>query len=320
MELKLYVNANERELGKVGICQLNANKLGVQNGGSITVFNPENQSSKIAVVEIIDTELDFSASISRNIINELGFSGAELILRPAAGGAPAMPTAKPSIAVTDLPITPVPSFQPRSTPAQPQQAQVPQAQPSISQTVSYKPTSTTVQPQQAQVSQAQPPISQTASFQPTSAPKQPSLKTKVQQRSKKKERLRGFPKVIQDTYEVPLKDNEYFQKHFGHVTGRIVLNPIDGNDAAVITVQNGDITVKSIKNKPKTNLSRKYLRWDGIMQTKLQNFLDIAAEKITRKDIILGMLKGKIKIKGRYYVEFLDILRTFMKDLKQFNT
>ncbi len=44
--------------------------------------------------------------------------------------------------------------------------------------------------------------------------------------------------------------------------------------------------------------------------------MKIGAEQIDRKQIIKMVFKGKIKLRGRYYVEFLDTLRGFIKEIE----
>ena len=45
-EIKIFVDINEDINNKVMICQSNADKLGVQNGATIEVYNPDNQLHK----------------------------------------------------------------------------------------------------------------------------------------------------------------------------------------------------------------------------------------------------------------------------------
>jgi len=83
-ELKIFVDVSESTQDKVVICQENANKLGVSNGASIEVENPDNSKKMHAVVEVSNMVLDFAAQISKNVVDSLEFSGVELILRPVS--------------------------------------------------------------------------------------------------------------------------------------------------------------------------------------------------------------------------------------------
>ena len=44
-EIKIFVDVNSAEMNKVTICQANADKLGVSNGSSVNVVNPDNNKS-----------------------------------------------------------------------------------------------------------------------------------------------------------------------------------------------------------------------------------------------------------------------------------
>ncbi|MFX1287906.1 MAG: VWA domain-containing protein, partial [Promethearchaeota archaeon] len=84
------VDVSEKTTDKVIICQENADKLGIKNGSSIEVHNPDNGKKATAVIEISNMVLDFAGQISKNIIDSLDFMGIELVLRPmsAAGSGP----------------------------------------------------------------------------------------------------------------------------------------------------------------------------------------------------------------------------------------
>ena len=81
-EIKIFVDINEKNENKVVICQETANKLGIKNGASIDVLNPDNSKTTIAVVEISNMVLDFAAQISKSIVDSIEFKGVELVLRP----------------------------------------------------------------------------------------------------------------------------------------------------------------------------------------------------------------------------------------------
>jgi hypothetical protein len=130
-ELKIFVDVSESTTNKVVICQENATKLGVSNGGSIEVENPDNSKKVNAVVEISNMVLDFAAQISKNIVDTLEFTGVELVLRPVSstGLAPPKiqiprvptprPTQTPQPSTSDSTLTPLPSPPPQVTPSRP---------------------------------------------------------------------------------------------------------------------------------------------------------------------------------------------------------
>jgi len=47
-EIKIFVDVSEATTNKVVICQENADKLGLKNGGSVEVENPDNKKKNIS--------------------------------------------------------------------------------------------------------------------------------------------------------------------------------------------------------------------------------------------------------------------------------
>jgi len=85
-EIKIFVDVSESTTDKVVICQENADKLGIKNGSSIEVHNPDNEKKTTAVIEISNMVLDFAAQVSKNLVDSLDFMGVELILRRISDG------------------------------------------------------------------------------------------------------------------------------------------------------------------------------------------------------------------------------------------
>ncbi|MFW9819738.1 MAG: VWA domain-containing protein, partial [Candidatus Thorarchaeota archaeon] len=143
-EIKLFVDSNNEITDKVIICQSNATKLGIKNGDTIEVLNIDNNLKKQAKVEISDKILDFAGQFSKNILDELQFSGVELSVRPLSAAAALTPTLKiPKVPVTQptpssTPITP-PVPQPTFTPP-PAPSPVPQPTPTHQPSISPLPT------------------------------------------------------------------------------------------------------------------------------------------------------------------------------------
>ncbi|MFX1323047.1 MAG: VWA domain-containing protein [Promethearchaeota archaeon] len=111
-EIKIFVDVNEEITNKVVVCQSNADKLGVKNGGSIEVVNPDNNLKKTATIEISDMVLDFAGQVAKNVLDELQFSGVELAIRPVSAAASLTPMLK-------IPKVPAPKPIPRPQPSQP---------------------------------------------------------------------------------------------------------------------------------------------------------------------------------------------------------
>jgi hypothetical protein len=165
-ELKIFVDINEDSKDKVIICLENAEKLGISNGAKIEIENPDNGMKATGKIEISNMVLDFAAQISKNIIDEIQFTGVELILRPAGSSGlaapklqiPKVPSLKAQGPQSGSSFTPLPSPPPQinsSRPIpQPSTAPIPSKSPQITPspvprpvTPSSYPTQPIMQPQ-----------------------------------------------------------------------------------------------------------------------------------------------------------------------------
>jgi hypothetical protein len=153
-EIKLFVDSNSEITDKVIICQSNADKLGVKNGDSIDIINVDNNLKKRASIVISDKILDFAGQFSKNILDELQFSGVELTVRPISAATeltpglriPKVPQTKPVPAPTPGPSPPQPSLSPLPIPP-PTPTPQPSTQPTpIPQPSQTPPPSTIPQP------------------------------------------------------------------------------------------------------------------------------------------------------------------------------
>ncbi|TXT58059.1 MAG: hypothetical protein BAJALOKI2v1_450002 [Promethearchaeota archaeon] len=116
------------------------------------------------------------------------------------------------------------------------------------------------------------------------------------EKEEKKKKLRGFAKIIAENLD-PLNEKEKFAKKFKDIDLRILLNANDGRYAALIKIKNGTLEVDGIKNKPKENLSKENVNWDGYLGTSTQTFFDIAMGNISTLGMIWKIITRKIKIK-----------------------
>lgn len=112
-----------------------------------------------------------------------------------------------------------------------------------------------------------------------------------------KKKLRGFAKIVSKEVE-PLNSYDKFKEKYKDTEVKVLLNPKDGKEAALIVIDKGTIYVESIKNT-KENIKKKNAGWDGFLEAKLQLFLDI----LTGRDVTVGMVVKKIlfrqaKIRG----------------------
>ncbi|MFX0041957.1 MAG: VWA domain-containing protein [Candidatus Hodarchaeota archaeon] len=171
-EIKIFVDVNEEITNKVVVCQSNADKLGVKNGGSVEVVNPDNNLKKTATIEISDMVLDFAGQVAKNILEDLQFSGVELAIRPLITAAPLTPTLK-------IPKVPAPKPTPTPQPTQPSTLSplptpppsvTPSPQPIPEPTLIPTPPQPTITPQPAPMPQFKPPPQPTPTPQPSLSP------------------------------------------------------------------------------------------------------------------------------------------------------
>ena len=114
----------------------------------------------------------------------------------------------------------------------------------------------------------------------------------------KKKRLKGFAKVVAKEIEV-LNTIEQFKEDYKDSLIKILLNAKDGKYAALLVIEKGRIYVEGIENTPKSNISKKTLGWDGLLQTKTEVFVDLlGGGDISMGYIIWKVITFRIKIKG----------------------
>ena len=125
----------------------------------------------------------------------------------------------------------------------------------------------------------------------------------------KTKRLKGFAKVVAKEVEV-LNTIEQFKEDFKDSELKILLNAKDGKFAALLVIDKGKVYVEGIENNPKSNISKKALGWDGLLQTKTEVFVDLlGGGDISMGSIIWKILTFRIKIKGIKNV--LTLLKLF---------
>ena len=114
----------------------------------------------------------------------------------------------------------------------------------------------------------------------------------------KKTRLKGIAKVVAKEVEV-LNTIEQFKEDYKDSLIKILLNPKDGKQAALLVIEKGKIYVEGIENNPKSNISKKALGWDGFIETKTNVFADIlGGGDISMGSIIWKVITFRIKIKS----------------------
>ena len=124
-----------------------------------------------------------------------------------------------------------------------------------------------------------------------------------------------FVKSIKKNYE-SLNNNENFREQFKDKTFKILLNPKDGKFAALISVDQGSVSVHGMKNTPKEDISKVMVGWDGYMQTTRQTFREIGDGTLSSKDVRKRFLMRKIKGKGLEYLRYLSQMSALRRDIE----
>lgn len=126
-------------------------------------------------------------------------------------------------------------------------------------------------------------------------------------------KARGFAGLIVNVLE-PLNENLKFKEQFKRKKRKYLINASNLNYAALITLDNGTLIIEGVRNKPKSNLKKKILGWDGYISMNSQIFLALAMDKISLLNIGLKWLTRKVKIKGLIKMFTLLKILNFLKD------
>jgi len=87
-----------------------------------------------------------------------------------------------------------------------------------------------------------------------------------------------YPEGVYNLY-MPLNSIDKFKEKFAKESFKILLNPKDGEYAALVTVDKGTVLVEGIENKDKKDLTEEKLGWDGMMKTTKALFDEIGDGK-----------------------------------------
>ncbi len=123
-----------------------------------------------------------------------------------------------------------------------------------------------------------------------------------------KKQVRGFAGILAKALGA-LNSNPNFKEKFAQTNRKFVLNAINDSYAAVITVKNGTLSVESVPNTPKENLSKKALGWDGFLSMNTGVFLALALGRLSMIGVGLKFITGKVKMKG--ILKLLTLLKIF---------
>ena len=98
-------------------------------------------------------------------------------------------------------------------------------------------------------------------------------------------RLRGFAATLGNRLE-SVKEIDEFKEFSKNTSVKLLLNPLDGKFAALITIDKGTLNIEGIRNDDPSNLKKKKLGWNGKMAMKLQLFLELASGNISQGNIL----------------------------------
>ncbi len=129
---------------------------------------------------------------------------------------------------------------------------------------------------------------------------------------KKEKRLKGFAKILNVEIQKALANESFrekFEKKYKDKHLRVLLNPVDGRYAALISIDDGNFEIESIRNKEE-NLSAEALNIDGKLETTTDLFLKLAMDELSTPKIVWKWITGKIKVKN--YKKVLEAFAAFM--------
>ena len=112
---------------------------------------------------------------------------------------------------------------------------------------------------------------------------------------------------------MPLNSIDKFKEKFAKESFKILLNPKDGEYAALVTVDKGTVLVEGIENKDKKDLTEETLGWDAMMKTTIALFEEIGEGKLSQGDIIKKVVARKIKMKNPKFLIKLTEMQELLK-------
>ncbi len=121
-----------------------------------------------------------------------------------------------------------------------------------------------------------------------------------------------YPEGVFNLYN-PLNSIDKFKEKFADETFKILLNPKDGQYAALITVNKGTVSIEGIENKDKKDLTEEKLGWNGMMKTTKALFEEIGDGKLSQSDIIKKVVARKIKMKNPKFLIKLTEMQSFLE-------
>jgi len=133
---------------------------------------------------------------------------------------------------------------------------------------------------------------------------------------KKTERLKGFAAALGKRLELVSEIDE-FKDFSKNISVKLLLNPLDGKFAALVTIDKGTLKIEGIRNDNPSNFKKKKLGWNGKMAMKLQHFMELSAGMISQGKLLKMIATLKIKVRGLIYFVILEKLFSFLPDSEE---
>ena len=110
-------------------------------------------------------------------------------------------------------------------------------------------------------------------------------------------KVRGFAGLLENIFE-PLNDNDKFKEMFVNTHLKILINAPNVNYAALISIDGGEIRVKSIPNKPRDNLEKAIIGWNAYLEMDTSIFLAFAMKRLSLIGMAKKIITRKVKLRG----------------------
>ncbi len=132
------------------------------------------------------------------------------------------------------------------------------------------------------------------------------------------DKVRGFAKIIKAQL-MPLNENPMFKQAFNGRKLTFLINIVDGEVAALIKINDGVVSVESVKNGDKAIINKIYSdnNCDAMLEAKVALLIAIATGDLSTGAIVKLILKKQVRVKGVKKLRILQDLFNF--NIKSFN-
>jgi len=121
-------------------------------------------------------------------------------------------------------------------------------------------------------------------------------------------KARGFAGLLANIMG-PLNDNPKFKEAFKKTQRTFLINASNLDFAAILIIDHGTLTIHSVPNKPKSNLKKKVIGWDGFISMDTMTFLGLAMKRISIIKVGFKWIFGNVKMKGVF--KLMSMLKLF---------